>query len=166
MSLISDIDKYYQKLIDILWKIPEQDRTKKVIDGTGGKVSAADVIAYQIGWGKRLIEWYEAGVRGEMAVMPGDGFSKWDYTAIAHHFYQKYRYDGFKQQEREFEQVVKRLVSIIEYESQTGNLEKLGVWQWCTLQSGKQWPLAKWIRINTAAPYKRAAQLLTVIEPS
>ena len=57
--------------------------------------------------------------------------------------------------------IVIEIVQIVEQESVSGNLDKLGVWKWCNLKSGKQWPLRKWIRVNTIAPYKRAYKLLS-----
>ena len=49
---------------------------------------------------------------------------------------------------------------MVKKEHETGNLNKIGVWPWCTLASGKQWPLSKWIRVNTVSPYKRAASMI------
>ncbi len=149
--------KEYQKLLIAVSRVPEHERTEKILEGTGGMVSVADVIAYQIGWGKLLIGWYEAGIKGEMPEMPDKGFSKWDYVGLARRFYAKYD----RNQEKELEKVVRRIVEIVEAESKTGNLEKLGVWPWCTLPSGKQWPLKKWITVNTSSPYKKAASLIT-----
>lgn len=73
--------------------------------GTGGKVSITDHIAYQIGWGKCLIGWYESGIKGEVPIMPGEGFSIWDYTAIARHFYKKYQYHHRDEQNQVFHEV-------------------------------------------------------------
>lgn len=120
----------------------------------------ADLIAYQIGWGKCLIRWYEAGIQGEMPKMPGEGFLTWDYTGLAQHFYQTYQFDNAEEQMRIFHQTVLRILEIVETEHQTGNLDQMGVWPWCTLPSGKKWPLSKWIRVNTASPYKQAARLI------
>lgn len=156
-KLSQDIQREYSRLVRVVSSIPVSARLSKEIDGTGGKVSVVDLIAYQIGWGKCLIRWYEAGIEGKESVMPGDGFSTWNYTQIAKHFYEKYRYDSASEQEREFDSVVSQILNIVEKESQSGNLDQLGVWSWCTLQSGKQWPLSKWIRVNTVAPYKRAS---------
>lgn len=80
-------------------------------------------------------------------------------TAFAQ-YYEKYRLDSGECQLDEWQQVVSRILEIIRVEEQTGNLDVLGVWPWCTLSSGKQWPLSKWIQVNTVAPYKRAVQLL------
>lgn len=130
------------------------------MDGTGGKVSVADLIAYQIGWGKLLISWCQAGVQGKNPEMPGNGFSTWDYAGLANHFYATYQFDSFAQQALEFYNVVTQIVALVEQEYISGNLDKLGVWSWCTLPSGKQWPLSKWVQVNTVAPYKRAALLI------
>lgn len=157
-SLIQDIQREKNRLVKLVSEIPFAKRTLKMIDGTGGTVSVADLIAYQIGWGKNLIRWYEAGMKGEKPNMPGDGFVKWDYVAIAQYFYDKYHYDASEQQLEVFEQMVSRILEIVECEEKSGQLDKIGVWDWCTLSSGKQWPLCKWIQVNTVAPYKRAIQ--------
>ncbi len=155
MQLDQEIKKEYDRLVNAAASIPTSSRHVKIIEGTGGKVSLTDLIAYQIGWGKCLIRWYESGIKEESPEMPGEGFLKWDYVAIAEHFYTKYRYDQIEQ-EKVFQQVVSQIICIVENEYQNENLERLGVWQWCTLSSGKQWPLAKWIKVNTCSPYKRA----------
>lgn len=158
--LSNKIKKEYNTLIAIIAQIPTAQRKSKIIDGTGGKVSVADLIAYQIGWGKLLINWYEIGLKGKTPQMPGEGFLKWDYTGLAKHFYEKYGCNDSIQQEQEFFNVVKRIIDITEYEFETNNLDKLGVWGWCTLTSGKQWPLSKWITVNSASSYKRAISLI------
>lgn len=159
-SLIQEIQREKDHLERLATSFPIPFRSLKEIDGTGGKVSISDLIAYQIGWGKCLIRWYETGLKGDMPAMPGDGFLKWNYKAIAKHFYQKYSYNSSEQQLKVFGEVVAKILEIVEREDQTGDLDRLGVWPWCTLASGKQWPLSKWIRVNTVAPYRRAVQLL------
>ncbi len=159
-TLYRDIARENDRLTKIVADLTPSVRVLKVMEGTGGKVSVADLIAYQIGWGKALIRWYEAGVRGDEPEMPGDGFTKWDYAAIARHFYASYHYDGSEEQMKIFQQIVARILKIVETEFQTNRLDQTEVWAWCSLSSGKHWPLSKWIRVNTAAPYKRAFQLI------
>lgn len=139
---------------------PPEGAFLKKLDGTGGKVSVSDLISYQIGWGKLLINWYEEGVKGKMPQMPGDGFITWDYKAIAKHFYKKYQLDSLQAQKKEFSQVIQHILNIVEKEANSGNLDLEGVWEWCTLASGKKWPLSKWIQVNTVAPYKRASAII------
>ena len=158
--LSREIQDRYNNLIEIVLKTDLKSRSLKSIDGTGGKVSIADIIAYQIGWGSLLIGWYEAGTQGKMPEMPGEGFATWDYVGLAQHFYSKYHHDGADKQLHKLHAIVERILAITEQEHETGNLNKTGVWPWCTLASGKQWPLSKWITINTVSPYKRAASLI------
>lgn len=156
------IQKEYNKLLKLVAKIPEKDRHAKLMDGNNnfGKISVNDIIAYQIGWGNLVIGWYQAGIRNQMPEMPGEGFATWDYEGLAHLFYRKYQYKNFDDQAKQFFRVVKQIIDIVEKEFATGNLDKEGVWSWCTLSSGSQWPLSKWITINTAAPYKSGAALI------
>lgn len=161
-----EIFRAYEKFVAEITLVPPSHRSLKIINGTGGKVSVADLIAYQVGWGKCLIRWYEAGIQGKVPEMPGDGFSTWDYLGIAQHFYQMYQFDGSEEQMKRFHQVVMRILDIVETEDQADNLDRTGVWPWCTLPSGKQWPLSKWVRVNTASPYKRATQLITHAGPT
>lgn len=159
-TISKELHQEYERLIKRVAAIPPSRRTLLVIEGTGGKVSVADIIAYQIGWGKCLIRWYEDGIRDEKPEMPGEGFLKWDYVGIAKHFYEKYRYDSSEHQLIVFQKVVSRILEIISYEQHAERLDKIGMWKWCTLASGKQWPLSKWIRVNTIAPYRRASQMI------
>ncbi len=159
-ALSREILKNYLNLIKVVASLPISFRDIKEIEGTGGNVSVGDIIAYQIGWGKCLIRWYEAGVKNDVPEMPGEGFSNWHYVEIAQHFYQKYQYDHGREQEKIFHQVVTRILEIVEKENRTGNLSKLGVWSWCALQSGKPWSLYKWVKVNTISPYKRAALMI------
>lgn len=158
--LSKEIQNESNKLLAVIADTDVKDRAIKDIEGTGGAVSISDLIAYQIGWGNLIVNWYEAGLKNEVPQMPGDGFSTWDYVGLARHFYTKYRFDGYKKQEHAFSDVVKKILIIVEREFETKNLDKEGLWLWCTLPSGKQWPLSKWIRVNTVAPYKRATGLI------
>lgn len=150
----------YTKLVKALLSIPVKARQIKSLPGTGGQVSASDLIAYQIGWGKLLLGWYEGGIQERPFELPGEGFTTWDYTGLARHFYIKYQYDSFLEQQREFDQVIQQIIQVVEKESFENRLDQLGVWSWCTLQSGKKWPLSKWVTVNTVSPYHKAATLI------
>ena len=155
-----EIKKEFNKLFSLVSCVELPFRLVKRFEGTGGKVSIADLVAYQIGWGKLLIGWYEAGLKGVVPQMPGEGFVKWDYVGLAQLFYEKYHFDGNKKQLQNFLRVVEKILIIVDYEFQTKNLDKEGVWDWCTLSSGKEWPLSKWVRVNTIAPYKKASRAI------
>lgn len=159
-SLSKGIVKEYNKLSEAISLIPAQSLLLKTIDFSAGKVSVRDLVAYQIGWGTLLISWYISEIENTKPQMPGEGFTKWDYTGLAQHFYCKYQYDSIQEQIHVLHSVVVQILNIVEKEHLTGNLDKVGIWSWCTLSSGKQWPLSKWITVNTSAPYKRASALI------
>lgn len=156
-----DIQKSYNALMKVVLSFSKAERNHGVIQGYGSDlISISDIIAYQIGWGSLLISWYESGINNCLPDMPGEGFLTWDYLGLARHFYTKYHLDGFEKQNQIFFNRVNVILDIIENEYDSGNLEAIGVWEWCTLKSGKKWALSKWIRINTVAPYKRALVLI------
>ena len=155
--LSREVSQAHLKLTQLISQVPASFLDFQQIEFTAGSVSVRDIISYQLGWGRLLISWYEAGLQRRVPEMPGEGFTKWDYVGLARHFYKKYRYDRLEEQLDKWEKVVQKIIKIIENESLAGNLEKVDVWQWCTLPSGVKWPLSKWIRVNTVSPYKRAA---------
>lgn len=159
-ALSKNIQESYNALIQTVAQVPEADWTLKNIHFGTEIISPQNLIAYQVGWGKLLLSWYTAGIQGMQPIMPGEGFTAWNYKRIAHHFYTTYM--NYKPQElcQDFQRTVLSIIEISEKESLSGNLDKIDVWAWCTLASGRAWPLAKWVQINTVAPYKRARTVL------
>ena len=158
--LSKQIEQEYNSLINASNTVSHNYFFTKIIDGTGGKVSIANIFAYQIGWGELLIQWYESGIQNKIFSMPGEGFTTWDYTEIAQYFYKKYEQNNIEKIKEEIFNTVAKIIAITEYEYELQRLDKLGIWPWCTLKSDKQWPLSKWITVNTVAPYKRARILI------
>ena len=154
----------YNKLITEVLDLPTQVYSDKKINDQGKIVSVSDIIAYQIGWGCLLLGWYAAGLEEKTPQMPGEGFTKWDYNGLAQHFYRKYECATPHEQQQLFQSVVAQIISIVEHEDKTGNLNKLGIWNWCTLKSGKEWPLSKWVQVNTVAPYQKAYNLIKALK--
>jgi len=131
-----------------------------LIPGVGEKISPRELIACQIGWTQYLIDWYQDGVNKKIPCMPSKDFPKWDYAAIAKHFHKRHLYNDLEAELNRLGYCVNFVIEMIEKEHAVNHLDQLGVWPWCTLKSGKKWPLSKWIRVNTIAPYKKASQLL------
>lgn len=146
-----EIQKQAARQFAVLAQFPMEQRHERWI---------AERIAYQIGWGQLLLYWYHTGVQGKTPQMPGDGFTKWNFKAIAQHFHTKYLYDQGSSQETCFRNLISEILAVVEKEHLAGNLDRLGVWPWCKLPSGKEWPLRKWIQVNTIAPWKATTALL------
>ena len=159
-KLSQELKRAYDKLRDAIFALPVSVQSDRLIEGTSEKIHLRELIAYQIGWTEYLIQWYQDGINGKTPCMPSKEFPKWDYAAIAKDFYHLHLYDSMETQLNRLDRFVNLVIDIIERESAANRLDQLGVWPWCTLKSGKKWPLSKWIRVNTIAPYKRASQLL------
>jgi len=151
-ELSKNIKTEYDRLIKIIKEVSKTNNYNEI--------NIRNLIAYQIGWGTLLLGWYTTGLKGEMPEMPGDGFAKWDYKKIAEHFYKKYHLKSLDDQLKAFSVTVKKIITFVEKEDANGNLYKIGAWKWCTLKSGKKWPLSKWVQVNTVAPYKKAQSLI------
>lgn len=159
-QLSKDIIKFYEILVGKVDFINKDKFFLKAYQMSGVRVSAAEIISYQIGWGKLLIYWYESGAAGIDFIMPGEGFDKWNYKALAKHFFSKYSNYSKKELMDEFHKTVSKIVEIVNQEGVSGNLEQSSAWEWLRLKSGKKWPLSKWVTVNTVAPYKRAIKLI------
>jgi hypothetical protein len=158
-KLATTLPKAHQNLERLLGTIPRELENKRCIDFTGGPVSICDLVAYQIGWGSLVIAWFETGIAGKNPEMPCKGFN-WDYTILAKHFYKLHAKKDLSILRNELCAVVEKILEIITKTDAQGKLETLGHWNWCILPSGKEWPLAKWIQVNTVAPYTRAAKII------
>jgi hypothetical protein len=159
-KLSNNIKKEYNNFVGLALRISDAGRKQKKYSFSSSTVSVNDLVAYQIGWGQLVVNWYDTGVKGKMPQMPGDGFTEWKYNALAAHFYKSYQFGSPSAQHRVFKDVTERIIAIVEKESKTGNLDKEGAWEWQKLKSGKYWPLSKWVQVNTVAPFSRAAKLI------
>lgn len=121
------IEKEYTKLIMLIEQSTPEQRRLKAIIGTNGIVSINDIIAYQIGWGTLLLNWYHTGLTNKKISMPGDGFTSWDYSGLAEHFYTKYAKFSSQKLDLEFKKTVEQIITITEKEYLTENLDKIGI---------------------------------------
>ena len=119
--------------------------------GIEGDISCCDVLAYQIGWGRLLLGWESAEQRGKVPDMPAPGF-KWNQLGeLAGSFYAAASGQSLSQLRAEFELVVKEVETWIQSLGES-TLFETGQRRW----TGKKWPIAKWVQVNTVAPYRSA----------
>lgn len=119
-------------------RIPEVDKTP------------AEIIAYQLGWLQLVMGWDEAEREGREVIMPAPGY-KWNQLGgLYQSFYEKYAEysiselrDLFRQAERQWLDWVGTLTE--------EELFRQGIRKWTG--SKENWPMARWIHINSAAPF-------------
>lgn len=83
--------------------------------------------------------------------MPAPGF-KWNQLGLlAHHFYKEQNNQSLEQLLVQFKTLVLEIRQFIESNNED-TLFGIGRRHW----AGQKWPLAKWIQVNTVAPYGSA----------
>ena len=112
--------------------------------------SVKDLLVVRAWWSEKVVDWVEAGRRGELPVLPAAGY-RWNETprlnadlvaAARRESYSSVR----ARLESAYEAVLRTIDSLDDRE-----LLAVGVFEW----AGK-WPISRWISINTARQYTTA----------
>lgn len=152
LILAEELKKAFQKLDEAFSKVPVDISRSAHLEGG---VSACDIAAYQIGWGKLLLSWEEAEKLGCIAEMPAPGY-KWNQLGpLARSFYSTYQDYPLSKLRIEYAKVVDEILALISNltDEELFDIKKR---RW----TGEKWPMAKWIRVNTIAPYTSALKKL------
>lgn len=147
-ELLLSLKNAYHKLDEEFDDISSKQSKLKGIEGN---ISACDVLAYQIGWGKLLLKWENEEQKGKKPHMPAKGFKWNELTPLAQSFYNTYSQKNQDQLRKELNKVIQKIVHLIK------NLEHDELFlphhrNW----TGEKWAVVKWIQVNTIAPYKSA----------
>lgn len=116
-----------------------------------GKISACDVVAYQIGWGRLLCEWDKSEKRGVPPEMPAKGYKWNELGKLAASFYNEHKASSLSQLRKTFKATVDNIAAMID-EMTEREIFQRGHRDW----AGEKWPVVKWIQVNTIAPYTSA----------
>lgn len=146
-ELLDTIQDTYRKYIAEFEDIPEELRNKRTEEGDK---SPSENLAYQLGWINLLLRWDKDEQRGKYVQTPANGY-KWNNLGELYHSF----YDDYGQYSLE------KQVDML-----NGAVAELNVWihsltdeelfepkqrKWATTKA--EWPLWKWIHINTVAPF-------------
>lgn len=120
-------------------RIPEVDKTPH------------EMITYQLGWLQLIMGWEQDELAGKKVVTPSPDY-KWNQLgALYQHFYDKYSGYSVKELRIMFKQSVEEWCSWLDQlndeELFTANIRKWTV-------TNANWPLWKWVHINSVAPFK------------
>jgi len=109
-----------------------------------------DLLAVRAWWTHSVVDWIEAGRRGETPTTPAKGYSWKETPRLNADLVQAARHKSYQTIRARLERGVARVLSMIEALDDTELLE-VGGFDW----AGK-WPISRWISINTARQYATA----------
>lgn len=148
-ELINEINKRAKLFIDEFEKITDESKDTLV---EGVDRSPAQMIAYQLGWMKLVLSWEEKEKKGGKVVTPKEGY-KWNKLGdLYKSFYEEYKDYSMEKLITEFNISVKKITDLVESYTEK-ELFETGARQWASSTSSN-WPIWKWIHINTVAPFK------------
>jgi hypothetical protein len=151
------IPKTREELTDSVHSTFEKLRAE--LDAAGSRVgnlpciddwSVKDLLAVRAWWTHRVIDWVDAGRRGEYPITPADGYRWKETPRLNADVVRKSRRESYRsvreRLERGFERVLPTIESLNDHE-----LLEIGAFPW----AGK-YPISRWISINTARQYTTA----------
>ena len=112
--------------------------------------SVKDLLAVRAWWTENVIDWIEAGRRGETPITPAEGY-RWSETPrLNAHVVNVAKRESYRSVRVRLERGFERVMRTIDALSDKDLLE-VGVFGWAG-----QYPISRWISINTARQYTTA----------
>jgi hypothetical protein len=113
-----------------------------------------DLLAVRVWWSERVVDWIEAGRRGESPVTPSDRF-KWNETPTLNaEVVRSARRDAYRSLRARLDSAHERVVHTIDSLTDRELLE-VGAFSWAGKHS-----IARWLSINTARQYTTARTMI------
>lgn len=148
-ELILEISKRAKLFIQEFNDINEKDKDK-LIDGVDR--TPAQMIAYQLGWMNLIFDWENQEQQGQVVITPTPDYKWNNLNGLYQSFYKKYERYTLKELSTMF---IKTQHEIIELVNSYTDLElfQKGGRKWSS-STPSNWPIWKWIHINTVSPFK------------
>ncbi len=147
-ALIAAVQKTYQLFDREFDDVPEQKRNVRIqeVDRT-----PQEMLAYQLGWLRLVRGWELDELAGKPVITPSPDY-KWNQLGqLYQHFYEEYRGYSLKELRTLLRKSVEDwctwLEGLSDEELVTPNSRKWTV-------TAANWPLWKWVHINSVAPFK------------
>lgn len=148
-AFIAEIEKTAAAYIKEFEEIAEKDRDLRLEEG---EKTPYENLAYQLGWMNLIKTWEADEQAGKEVVMPAPGI-KWNKMGELHErFYAANRSQTLAQLQEMYRQAVSELTQWLETMTDAELFEPGGrAW---AASTSSNWPVWKWVHINTAAPFK------------
>lgn len=142
-EIITKFEKYISEFDEI--KEEEKNLMTKSSDRT-----PSQNLSYNLGWINKLIDWEVTEKNGQKAEVPAAGY-KWNNLGdLYNFFYETYAKYSIKQKQLMLRESVDKIINIIDDMSDKELFEPNGR-DWAITPA--DWPVYKWIHINTVAPF-------------
>jgi hypothetical protein len=112
--------------------------------------SVKDLLAVRAWWTESVVDWIEAGRRGETPTTPAPGYGWRETPRLNTDIVQAARRQSYRTLRTRLERGTARVLATIDALDNTELLE-VGVFDWAG-----NWPISRWISINTARQYATA----------
>ena len=146
-ALLDTINETYHAYISEFAGILEAQKDQHVEEGDK---TPAENLSYQLGWLKLLLSWDRDELAGEVVHTPAVGYKWNNLGGLYQTFYDEYDSYTLKTKIEMLNSTVSDLVNWIESLTEE-ELFETKQRKWATTKA--EWPLWKWIHINTVAPF-------------
>ncbi|MDN6664300.1 MAG: ClbS/DfsB family four-helix bundle protein [Tetragenococcus koreensis] len=146
-ELLDTIHDKYQKYIAEFEEIPEELRGKRIeeVDRT-----PSENLSYQLGWINLLLNWNQKEQQGIDVQTPAEGYKWNNLGGLYQSFYATYGKYTLAEQLEQLSTAIDELDAWLE--TLTGQeLFEPKQRKWATTKA--EWPVWKWVHINTVAPF-------------
>lgn len=148
-ALVEEIKKTAAQFIGEFDDVAEKDSNLRL---EGVDRTPREIIAYQLGWMGLIRGWDSDELAGKEVITPAPGY-KWNKMgAIYEDFYASYNTQSLSELKQMYKEAVSGLIDWLQGFSDD-ELFQPGGRKWASSTSSN-WPIWKWIHINTAAPFK------------
>ncbi|MFW2491942.1 ClbS/DfsB family four-helix bundle protein [Clostridium chromiireducens] len=148
-ELILEISSRAKLFIEEFNEIDEKDKNR-LIDGVDR--TPAQMIAYQLGWMDLILDWEKQEQQGHVVITPTPDYKWNNLGGLYESFYEKYKGYTLKELCTMFTRAKQQIIELIN--SYTDDeLFHQGGRKWSS-STPSNWPIWKWIHINTVAPFK------------
>lgn len=148
-DLILEISNRANLFIGEFNDIDEKDKNR-LIDGVDR--APAQMISYQLGWMNLLLDWEKHEQQGHTVITPTPDYKWNNLSDLYESFYKEYESYTLKELCTTFIEKKQQIIELIDSYTDTELFEQGGR-QWSS-STPSNWPIWKWIHINTVAPFK------------
>ena len=112
--------------------------------------SIKDLLVVRAWWTEHVAEWVEAGKRGECPVTPADGYRWKETPRLNADIVKQHRRESYQSVRKRLQLGYEHVMTVIDSLNDKELLE-VGVFQWAG-----NYPIARWISLNTTRQYTTA----------